>query len=564
MKPFLLFVILFFHTISIFSLEPAKTDSVYWPMEYRLPISGSFSEFRNGHLHMGCDFKTYGINGFPIVSVFDGTIHSMSYSNVGYGLSINLYSPALQIYAKYAHLNDLSGNVTGLDELKTALLLLGNKDGFNVKLKPEYFKLKNGDRIARSGETGSGVSHLHLELFDGKEFFNPLSFINFKQEDKIFPVIQSVHIESDKGYGKVFPAVKISDNVYSFNSEEAIKINGRVKFKIAGFDNISSRNKNGLYGIKLIIEGKTFFEKTFDRMTYKEAAEKDNIYDLNKSSLSPPVYVYNLFENKNSYSIDLNNEEAGKVIQVEMKLIDASNNVSTVKFPITVSSDSSFKKTAVNSKFSSEDKKVSLDFSRIPTYGEGGISIKKVDKFPENILMENLNLVGDAYEVEAINFSWKGAASGSFTGSFSGREEGLYLYDMGFKQWVPIGGKKNGSSISFSLGKIGILAVLQDKIPPNVSYPYLIYRYYNLPEIQDSNMIERFYYASDRGAGVSSRIELLLEGASYPYTFDRDRNFIKIEIPKSLKNIKSNLFIQIRVQDNAGNYSKWFTDLVNL
>lgn len=164
-----------------------KIDSVYWPMQVRLPISGTFAEFRNSHLHMGCDYKTYGINGFSVLSVYDGNIASMSYANNGYGLSINLFSPSLKIYAKYAHLNDLHGDVSGLEELKTALLLLGKPEGFQVKLKPEYFKVKSKDRIARSGETGSGISHLHLELFDGKEYFNPLSFLNYKQEDKIHP-----------------------------------------------------------------------------------------------------------------------------------------------------------------------------------------------------------------------------------------------------------------------------------------------------------------------------------------------------------------------------------------
>lgn len=43
---------------------------------------------------------------------------------------------------------------------------------------------------------------------------------------------------------------------------------------------------------------------------------------------------------------------------------------------------------------------------------------------------------------------------------------------------------------------------------------------------------------TDKGAGVSNRIEVLLEGSPYPYVFDRDRNFIKLEIAKSLKAIK--------------------------
>ena len=104
---------------------------------------------------------------------------------------------------------------------------------------------------------------------------------------------------------------------------------------------------------------------------------------------------------------------------------------------------------------------------------------------------------------------------------------------------------------------------MRDKSPPTISYPYLIYRHYNLPEIQDATMLERFYYVADRGSGISNKINVLLEGISYPYTFDRDRNFIKLEIPKSLKSVKNPLLIQLKVQDNAGNQSNWFTDVVS-
>ena len=123
----------FLFVMQLSAIEPEKIDSVYWPMQVRLPISGTFAEFRNSHLHMGCDYKTYGINGFSVLSVYDGNIASMSYANNGYGLSINLFSPSLKIYAKYAHLNDLQGDVSGLEELKTALLLLGKPEGFQVK-----------------------------------------------------------------------------------------------------------------------------------------------------------------------------------------------------------------------------------------------------------------------------------------------------------------------------------------------------------------------------------------------------------------------------------------------
>ena len=75
----------FIISMQVNAIEPEKIDSVHWPMQVRLPISGTFAEFRNSHLHMGCDYKTYGINGFSVLSVYDGNITSMSYASNGYG-----------------------------------------------------------------------------------------------------------------------------------------------------------------------------------------------------------------------------------------------------------------------------------------------------------------------------------------------------------------------------------------------------------------------------------------------------------------------------------------------
>ena len=553
----------FIFTFQLYSIEPEKIDSVYWPMQVRLPISGTFAEFRNSHLHMGCDYKTYGINGFPVLSVYDGNIASMSYSNNGYGLSINLFSPSLKIFAKYAHLNDLKGDITGLEELKTALLLLGKPEGFQVKLKPEYFKVKPKEKIARSGETGSGISHLHLELFDIKEYFNPLSFINYKQEDKNPPVIQSIFIDSDNGFSKTFPTVGINKTTYSFTNSEEIKLSGKIKFKVAGFDRISSRNQNNVYSIRLKINDLIVFERGFKRMTFKEASEKDILYDSNKSSLSPAFYVYNLYDDKLSHSIDLNHVEEGKRMLVEVSLFDASGNESILKFNFLTVRNETYVKPKPQTTFNSDDEKLNLNFSKTSIVGDGSILISKLEKIPNEILIPNLIPSGEAYQITSYNFSWKGSAVGNFVGNFTEKDEALYLYDTVLNRWTPLAGKKVGNSIVFNLARIGIICIMRDKSPPTISYPYLIYRHYNLPEIQDATMLERFYYVADRGSGISNKINVLLEGISYPYTFDRDRNFIKLEIPKSLKSVKNPLLIQLKVQDNAGNQSNWFTDVVS-
>jgi hypothetical protein len=559
---FVFLCLFFLFNYSIASID-TNTDDIAWPLELKLPISGTFAEFRNSHMHMGCDYKTYRMNGFKVLSVFDGHISSISYSPIGYGLSLNVYSPKLQMTAKYGHLNDLQSEVNGLEQFKIALLLLNGTGGFNLKLKPEHFKVKVNQGIANSGETGSGVSHLHLELFNQTEYFNPLSFKNFIQKDTTPPELLALFVDTDQGFAKKFKLNKIEKDSYELE-QNSIKLSGKVKFKIAGYDRITSKNPNNIYSIELNMNGKKYLHKSFDRMTIQNSHDKEAIYDSNLSSLNPPFYVYNLFSKSDSYSIDLSQYTVGTAIKVEVVLGDSSGNKSKLNFTVEVGSQEKTLKTKLETIFESSDKKLKLDFSSAKIHGEGKIQIQKLNSIPEQIKVPQLDILSEVYEVTAVDYSWKGTVAGNFEFSSKNKNESIYLFDSVLNTWFPIHSTKNSNSFKFNFTRLGYIAILKDTFPPIIYYPQLLHRYYNLPEIMEPNMIERFYAISDRGSGISSQFEVYLDGEIYPYHFERDRNFLKLEIPSSLKSNKGFVFLQIRAHDFAGNYSEWFTDILQL
>lgn len=554
---YIFFIILL--SYNLYPQDKLKNDEVIWPMKLKLPITGTFAEFRNSHLHMGCDFKTYGINGYPILSVFDGYISNISYSEKGYGLSVNIYSPKLNLTAKYAHLNDFVSEVKGLENLKLALLLL-NDNNFSVKLPKDKFILKKGQSLARSGETGSGVSHLHLELFDSKEYYNPLIFKDYIQKDNNPPTLLSLFLESDSGFSKKINLATSDSSNFEFKEKEELELSGKVKLKIAAFDRISSKNQNNIYSYRLYINQKLSFEKEFEKMSYAESREKEDIYDSNKSSLSPAYYVYNLFSKKESYSLDLNEFQTGEKILIKIELKDASGNSSYLNFSIKKSETIKKINNTISKKFISDDSNMSLDFSKAKITGEGSILIEKISSIPEKIQLPNLKPVGEAYQISAFDYSWKGEVFGEFKSKLNSKNQSLYIYDSVLNRWSPLS-VQSKSPIRFQFSRLGIITILEDNSAPEIHYPYLIHRYYNLPEISNPNMNERFYAVSDRGSGVSSNFEVFLDGEKYPYQFDRDRNFIKLEIPKKLKSELGYILISIRAHDFAGNYSEWFTDI---
>ncbi|MGQ2869572.1 M23 family peptidase, partial [Leptospira santarosai] len=73
-------------------LFPELQGKLRFPMEIQTPVSGSFAEYRTHHLHMGADFKTFHLNGFPAIAPFDGVVESVSESPTGYGLNLMLRS----------------------------------------------------------------------------------------------------------------------------------------------------------------------------------------------------------------------------------------------------------------------------------------------------------------------------------------------------------------------------------------------------------------------------------------------------------------------------------------
>lgn len=544
----------------VFSESKEKYDQVNWPMEYKLPISGTFAEFRNSHLHMGCDFKTYGINGFPILSVFDGNISQISYSERGYGLSLNVYSPYMNLTAKYAHLNDFVSSVKDLENLKLALLLL-NGDSFLVNLPKDKFILKKGQSIARSGETGSGISHLHLELFDSIQYYNPLAFKDYKQNDQIPPKLLSLFIETDSGYYKKINLTSNDSIKYEFQEKEELILSGKVKFKIAAFDRITSKNPNNIFSYHLYINSKLAFEKKFEQMIFSESKSREEIYDSNKSSLSPAFYVYNLFSKKENYSLDMNDYSQDEFVSIKIILKDSSLNFSELIFKTKRTDIQKKVKTEVLKKFSSNDSVLNLDFSKAEITGEGNIQIEKISSIPERIKLEKLKPIGDAYQITASDYSWKGDVLGNFKSNLNSKNQSLYILDSVLNDWTPLE-IISKLPLRFKFKRTGIITILEDNSPPEIYYPYLKYRYYNLPEITNQKMIEKFYAVSDRGSGVSSNFEVYLDGEKFPYQFDRDRNFIKLEIPKKINSELGYILISIRAHDYSGNYSDWFTDYI--
>ncbi|EQA45067.1 hypothetical protein LEP1GSC050_2208 [Leptospira broomii serovar Hurstbridge str. 5399] len=535
----------------------ADLGNMRFPMELETPISGSYAEYRVHHLHMGCDFKTFHANGLAASAPFSGYVDSIGQSAKGYGLNLVLKSSTSPLKAKFAHLLDFSGVRKDLELLREALALLSGGE-FHVKFSNPSFVANKGDAFARLGESGTGVSHLHFELHLPGGTLNPLPFLPMRGRDTTPPELLLLYVDSDDGTQLRFPLLKKGEGIFEISPETTLSLNGGVRFRLGAYDLMTSRNKNNLFFVGLYNGQIPLYERSFRGMSYEEARSHQDIFDSNRSSLNPAVYVYNLFPAK-APSISLNSFPIGTNLIITLKAADHAGNRSQISIPIAVSPPTKQRTSGTKTDFTSKDGNLKIKTPVKTTYGAGKLFFERVEA-PEEIapLPDGLILKGSAYELESTDLSWVGEAELNWKGLRLGRKESVYLYDKGTKRWSAL---KQKGAVSY-LSKLGILAVLEDNAKPTVTQPFLITRHRRIASAREPDWEERVYVLSDVGSGYAGGAEVLLEGESYPSEFDNDRKMLILKIPKSLSNWKKKLLIQIRIKDRSGNISDWFTDLI--
>lgn len=548
----------------------------HWPLEIQSPISGTFGEYRTYNLHMGLDFKTYGLNGVKVLATFDGYIQFLSQKNKGYGLSIHLYSPEMELTTKYAHLSSLLGEDPTLEFLRNAIILLEGKNEFQYQLPPNQFPVSRGKWIALSGESGTGGPHLHMEFRNQNGFINPLPFLITERSDLYHPTILKIIWEVESIQKSIeLDAIESYPGVYQLK-ESPLYGTGKARLKIMGYDWISSQNKNNIYALEVKLNNESIYRNQFDSISYLESNKRHYYYDINRSSLNPPIYYYNMYDFNKGYTIDLNNYPENSQLELEAILEDASGKKSILKIPILVqnppkkeSEEESEASILVSQKkssllFQSKDGSIKIQIPSHSTSGSGSLNIEPTSWENENIqLPKGLPATSIAYKISSNHFNWNQKAQGEWNlGRLPSKKESLYFYDTTIRKFRGIPFQKTKNGFSFSLEKVGILGILEDNQPPTIQYVYQFSPKVHLPGSIPKGFMERYYYLSDLGSGFTQNPEVLIEGEPYPYTYDVDRKGIRLLIPHSLFKNKSHLLLEIRPSDYAGNKGEFFTEIL--
>lgn len=308
-------------------------------------LAGTMGELRSNHFHGGIDVRTNGQEGLPVLASADGYVSKIQVSTQGYGNMIYITHPN-GFVTVYAHLKKFNSEIAAFVRKKQY-----DSHTFEIEIKvpKNVLKLKKGEQIALSGNTGASRGpHLHYEIRDTLDnHYNPLSFGFTEIKDDLSPIISKIAIKPidiNSRVNNVFSrfeyTVTKKGKIYTIN--QPISATGAVGIEIETHDRANNTAfKNGVNCIEMELNDSPIYFHNIETFEHDKTRSMNVHIDYStykkKGSLFQKCYVsdgnkLNFYQTGNNNGFIYINDS--KEHEITLRVWDSYSNVSIVKFKI--------------------------------------------------------------------------------------------------------------------------------------------------------------------------------------------------------------------------------------
>jgi hypothetical protein len=544
--------------IIFFSLFISADQLINWPLNLPRSLSATLGEIRGFSFHQGIDIKTNARPGYPVFAGGTGDVSRIISKDDGYGNALFI-DHGNGIESAYGHLDSFEEGKLRLNSLAKTLKVLYNNDYLDFKLTHGGLHFNKDEKIAITGESGSGLPHLHFEIRKNNEYLNPLDYIYIKDTNP--PVIESIFACVEKGNATIYERnIKIKKKWGTYTTiNNPIEIEGdKIFFKISCYDRAGAYNRVAVYRIKVYEEKEKIFEIAFDKLKNSDLQYGPFVYDISKSTINGGVsYVYilcrregNNFPGINSLRdgyIYINNKEKNQK-DISISVSDFAGNEETLQFKITRKNTDSYLESAYlnidrkkNAIFFNKEKDIQIFIPENSVYADTLIRIEDIINpkiihalhesygIPGSDLFKIISLVpNDAIYKKPIKISIKkpsgisedDAAHIQIFHFFEGRKPSpLKTNYVAFK-----------SEFTAECYTNGFFALIIDKTPPKIFLPPT----FELCEDREIYRKIRLYTSDNLSRINKDSILCIIDGETYPSIFDDDRKWIEVNLPRQV------------------------------
>ncbi|KPL00101.1 MAG: hypothetical protein AMJ91_05450 [candidate division Zixibacteria bacterium SM23_73_3] len=324
-----------------FVFAEANHHSYVWPIEKTKELSSMFADHRDFRFHSGIDIPTQKRTGYKVFACQSGYVYRLFTSWRGYGKAVYLKLDDGR-FAVYGH---LSGFSKKLSKFVTRRQLKTRRYRTDFLLKEKEIRVKRGELIGYSGESGWGGPHLHFELRDSSGCpINPLTS-GFSVKDKVPPimkylVIRPLGIEArvNSSSEPALLPLFFDDHENIYRLEETPMAEGEIGLELSVHDKMNNSRFNfGIYRLELYLDDSLVFASRYDQFSFENThkIELDRDFELWQKQ-GKKFYKLYLEEGNDLLIYD---PPGGKINakalkpgphQVEIKAFDAFGNFSSL------------------------------------------------------------------------------------------------------------------------------------------------------------------------------------------------------------------------------------------